>query len=429
MFSIYSIPVVLMLILCSILILKKMFTLATLVIICAGFFQAIILSAFPIWEYQLFDDAAIFATGITLFIQSLFLRKARFDSSNKFLIFVFLIVFVELLRSHIEFSSFSQARQVLFPALLIYSGWKISRNINFQIVLFAVVSLGVFSAIWSMFELSIQNPLIDPLRAYSLQAMADSAILRNGLPSNYYADGIIPGQAWFRPGGPFFNPPTLGFFMGTVALAAMMVKTKWIKYSVIILTLLVLTVTVARAGLLIATLTITGAWLWSKVGPRTTTILFVISGTFAAWIFSFQGATASHVTGIPEMLWIGITHPIGLGFDVIGYQASNPSGSYDVGESFTGLVIAWLGWPAIIGWVLLAWILIRKFRDRPISIEKVTFLFWGVGFTLAAVFSESASGLSATAICWILLGYLICGDFISFTTKPEKTRSSPGLNE
>lgn len=426
MISIYSIPVISMLILSTFLILRNMYTVATLVIICAGFFQAIILSVFPIWEYQLFDDAAIFATGITLFVQSLFDGKKRFDSSNKFLILVFLIVFIELLRSPFELSSLSQARQVLFPALLIYSGWKLSNKINFKIVLFAIVSLGVFSAVWSLFELIIQNPLINPLRVTSLQEMADTAILRNGLPSNYFADGIIPGKAWFRPGGPFLNPPTLGFFMGTVALAALVVKIRWIRYSVIILCLLVLTVTVARAGLLIATLTITGAWLWSKVGPRTTTIIFSIFGTVAAWIFSFQGGTASHVTGIPEMLWIGITHPIGLGFNVIGYQASNPSGSYDVGESYTGLVIAWLGWAAIIGWVVLAWYLIAKFRARTINIEQVTFLFWGIGFTLAAVFSESASGLSATAICWILLGYLISGDFISFNPKTETNpRSSP----
>lgn len=410
MISIFAIPVVLLLTFCVFLSLKKMFTLLILVIIFAGFFQAILLSAFPIWEFQFFDDAAIFAMGSTVFAQSLFVKKERFDSSNKFLIIVFLLVFIEILRSPIELSSLSQARQVLFPAFLIYSGWKLSRKINFHIVFISVLSLGAVSGFWAIFELLIQHPLIDPLRSNSLQAMADSATLRNGLPSNYYADGIIPGEAWFRPGGPFLNPPTLGFFLGTVVLAATAVKIKWLRYSVIVLSLLVLAATVARAGLLIAALTIAGTWLWFKVGPRITMIVLATLGAVAAWIFSFQGGTASHATGVPEMLWIGITHPLGLGFDVIGYQASNPSKKYDIGESFAGLVIAWLGWLAIIGCSMLAVFLVRKFSTRPINKGAVTILFWGTGFTLAAVFSESASGLSATAVCWILLGYLISGE-------------------
>jgi hypothetical protein len=312
-------------------------------------------------------------------------------------------IVIALARSTSLSIGITQARQVIVPGGLIIAGWLLRDRLRWATVARAITAVACTSAIWMLAEALLRQPLINPTSSYLAITNAPLTSLRGGLPSSFYADGIST-DAWFRPGGPFLNPPIAGIVLGIGFLTARMSPRRWVRVGVKGLCLLALAAAFARAGLLIVLCLTVLLWCWRWFGPVVTSIVSVGAAIVLADIIGQQGGSGSHVVGLATGIAHGFTTPLGHGFGESGYQAALHSGaSGPVSESFIGLFLSWFGWA---GLMLLGCLIARARRVLMTATrrDQQAAGWFVIGMIGASALSESATALQGVGPGWLLIG-------------------------
>lgn len=384
-------------------------------IVLAGWSQAPLISITQSAAFQYLDDvpAAILVAAAAV-------RAATVKDRGQHLALLLMVVLGVLavfgmVRSPDMAIGFAQARQVLLPLGLVFAGFIFRGDVKWRSVYVVVLVFAGFTAVWSLAEEVMQAPLVDPVWYYLNVVGGSYSGMRQGLPPAYFADGIAGTVPAFRPGGPFMNPPVMGFLLGLGAFSAMSRLRGFWRVLILALFGASLLFAYARAGILIFLVVTMIYFIWVKVGKYAGMVVALALGGYLASTFLEQGNTASHSDGLFSGLALGVQSPIGLGFGTTGYQAALEGASTGVGsESLLGLYFAWMGLPMIIAAVIL---LVRLWK-LLVGIPKADSLpVWlAIAFVLAAASSESASSIASTPALWLMVGSVLA---MPIPEKPE----------
>ena len=290
-------------------------------------------------------------------------------------------------------------RAMLYPLLFTGLGFLLFRTLDWR--RFGRF-LAVFTAVvivYMLVEKILGVPLVDPSPTELALYDPDCGLLRENLPSAYLADGIT-AVPWFRPGGPFFNPPIAGIFIGAGVYAAL----RWLRplaaAAVAVAGVAAVALTVARAGLLMVVVVALAPFAVRLLGRYLSAAFFVVGGVLATFVFIEQGATASHGLGLIEGTRWALAHPWGSGIGTQGFFANGQA--LEVNESWLGVVFASTGViPLVVVVALLVWI-VRNLWLRGTSIRFVD--VYPLAVVMVAGLSESVSALRGTPAMWLLLG-------------------------
>ena len=266
-------------------------------------------------------------------------------------------------------------RQILYPLLLLTVGSLTAREIDWQRFGRALAMLAALSAAYMILEKLNGGPLIDPTPSQIALQGGSTASLRQGLPFAYVSDGIgkVP---YVRAGGPFFNPPIAGIFVGIGVYAGM----RWLR---------------PRWSILLA---VAGAAATVLAVARAGVLLIAI---VAARELGQQGATASHGTGLLTGVEFALHHPIGSGIGTQGYFSVGVTNAA-VFESWLGVLVASTGIIALAAVAALTLVAGRVVWGAGKNVSSVMILPLAV--LAVAALSESASALRGTPAMWMLLG-------------------------
>jgi hypothetical protein len=310
-----------------------------------------------------------------------------------------LLAALEAVRSPSRSAGVAQARELLVPVGLLMAGYLLRQRIDWDRVLSFVLVVASAAAAWVLAEQVKGSPLLDPNWYYLHITGLKPLQLRYGpaglLPGPYYANLSSAGDEIFRPGGPYMNPPITGYLLGIGAFAAMQRTRGFYRGLLLAIFLAALVSGYSRGGLVLFLLVVVmyTAWVWS--GRIVTTVAGLATAAYLVSYFVQQGNTSSHAGGLVSGLLTALTHPIGVGFGVTGFQAllqGQPVGSG--AESLIGLYLAWLGWPAIVAW--RAVLSVPTGRSLPVWLA--------VGLIVSAATSESSSATLSTPMLWLVTG-------------------------
>jgi hypothetical protein len=319
----------------------------------------------------------------------------------------------------------AQARQVLLPFGLAVAGFALRDMIQWRKLWDVVLVVAALTALWMIIEEILQGPLISPVWYY-LESVGGSQIsMRHGLPPAYYAD--VAGGIVFRPGGPFMNPPVAGFVLGAGAYAAMRNTRDIGRVFLLVVIGVALAFATARAGIVIFAVVTLVFLAWNKMGKFAAVIISGAFGGYALSVFIEQGNTASHTEGLASGVMTALRVPLGLGFGVTGYQASLAGAEVGAGsESLLGLYFAWLGVPALLAVIAVAFALVRRLSRVP---RRKSLDIWvAIAMLTTAAVSESASSAASTPALWLAVGYALAqAGGIRPTLRDRSRRSSRSL--
>lgn len=290
-------------------------------------------------------------------------------------------------------------RAMLYPLLFTGLGILLFRTLDWRrFGRFLAVATAVV-IVYMLVEKILGVPLVDPSPTELALYDPDCGLLRENLPSAYLADGIT-AVPWFRPGGPFFNPPIAGIFIGAGVYAAL----RWLRpvaaAAIAVAGVAAVALTVARAGLLMVVVVALAPFAVRLLGRYLSAAFFAVGGVLATFIFVEQGATASHGLGLIEGTRWALTHPWGSGIGTQGFFANGQA--LEVNESWLGVVFASTGViPLVVVVALLVWI-VRNLWLRGTSVRFLD--VYPLAVVMVAGLSESVSALRGTPAMWLLLG-------------------------
>jgi hypothetical protein len=372
-------------------------------IVLAGWSQAALIGITQSSAFQYLDDVPAAVLIVAASIRALTASDRGRHLALLLMFALGILAGVGLARSPDMAVGFAQARQVLMPLGLVFAGFVFREDVRWRKVQGSVLVFAGLTVLWVIAEEIMQAPLVDPVWYYLNVVGGSYSGMRQGLPPAYFADGVAGTVPAFRPGGPFMNPPVMGFLLGLGAFAAVARLRGFGRVLMLALIGGALLSAYARAGILIFLVVTAIYFIWLKVGKYAGIVVALGLGGYLASTFLEQGNTASHSDGLFSGLTLGVQSPIGLGFGTTGYQAALEGTSTGVGsESLLGLYFAWMGLPMIVA-VLV--ILLRLWR-LLVRVPKVDSLpVWvAIAFILAAASSESASSIASTPVLWLLVG-------------------------
>lgn len=372
-------------------------------LLLAGVTQNLLIALFGQTLFSFVDDVP---AGLLILV-AVFHAWGDWTKRNRIafglLVFTVFVIMFAAVRGGSLGEGLNQARQVLVPVGLVFTGYVLWDRINWSAALKFAGVLGFFVAGWVIIEGLMQAPIVHPTASVQLRMGDRPVSVRGGLPSSYYADGISSdGTPVFRPGGPFMNPPMVGFFLGLATLAYARYRNPFLRWVGFVAVAIALAETFARAGILLALSVTVAYWAWRVAGRVVTTIGLLLAVVVLFGEVAGQGNTASHSNGLVDGLFHGLRSVVGDGFGGFGYQASSEAGDNTIGESLFGLYFSWMGIPMI---VLVGWLIVRLARQLLNTTGRENQIVWfAVGFVVAAALSETASALTATGLSWMLVG-------------------------
>ncbi|WP_396668828.1 hypothetical protein [Microbacterium sp. R86528] len=393
---------------CFALVLGRSWTLLAGFAVLCGFAQMPLISLFESNAVQFIDDipaAVLILVGVARLLSS---RERRDHLALTVVAITLMVVAYAFVRSPDLVVGVAQARQVLLPFALAVAGFALRDMIHWRKLWNVVLVVAVLTAIWMIFEEIQQAPLVSPVWYYLETVGGTQVSMRNDLPPAYYAD--VAGGVVFRPGGPFMNPPVAGFILGAGAYAAMRNTLGFARISLLLIIAVALAFATARAGIVIFTVVTVVFLAWNKLGKFAAVIISGAFGGYALSIFIEQGNTASHTEGLLSGVMTALRAPLGVGFGVTGYQASLAGAEVGAGsESLLGLYFAWLGLPALLAVIAVAFGLIRGLTRVPRG-ESLD-IWVAIAMITTAAVSESASSAASTTALWLAVGYALarCG--------------------
>lgn len=388
-----------------VLILGRSYHLLILLVIAGGWLQAPLISLTQSDAFQYLDDVPAAVLVVAAAIRAFGMQDKRLHRALVLMLVLVLLVGIGFLRSPDADIGIAQARQVLMPFGLVFAGFvyrdKIAwSKVNNYLLLFVALTVA-----WVLTEEAMQAPLLDPAWYHVNVVGGNPQSMRMGLPPAYYADGVS-GELAFRPGGPFMNPPVMGFLLGVGAFAAVARLRGIARLGMLAAIGVSLFFAYARAGILIFLVVTAVYFIWVKLGKFAGVVAAAGLAGYLFTTFVEQGNTVSHTDGLFSGFMLGLQSPIGLGFGTTGYQAALEGASTGVGsESLLGLYFAWMGWAMIIAAVLLLLHLWKLLRRLPRAESLPVWL--SVAFVLAVASSESASSVASTPTLWLLVGSVL----------------------
>jgi hypothetical protein len=375
-------------------------------VIAAGWSQAPLLSLTHSSAFQYVDDVPVAVLVLAAVIRAFTASDRRLQRALGLLLLLVLFVAVGFMRSPDSGIGIAQARQVLMPLGLVFAGYVYRDLIQWSKVVSWLLVFGGLTVAWVIVEEIKQAPLIDPAWYYLNVVGGNPKGMRMGLPPAYFADGVSDGEAALRPGGPFMNPPVMGFLLGLAAFAAVAKLRGFARIGMLAAIGLSLFFAYARAGILIFLVVTLVYLIWVRIGKYAGLLVGIGLGGYLFSTFVEQGNTASHSDGLFSGLMLGLQSPLGLGFGTTGYQAALEGASTGVGsESLLGLYFAWLGWPIIIAVLLLTVRIWKLLRRVPRGASLAVWLT--IAFVLAVASSESASSIASTPVLWLAAGAVL----------------------
>lgn len=394
---------------------RRLTPLACLVVV-SGAIQGPLIAIAQDPLFKLIDEIPVIGLITAALVRALIFKQFRAHTVLVIVGLVGVLCIVAVLRSPDSWVAIIQARQVLLPVGLVAAGFILRNAIDWRLLLRLCVGIALFVASWMIVEEILQAPLMDPTWYYLNSVGGAEHSFRQGLPPSYYSD--IGDQVVFRPGGPFFNPPTAGFVLGLGVFGLIKYTTGTLRIVGISVLGVALAFSFARAGILIATSSSVLFWIWHRLGRVWALSLGGVGAVAVAIVFLKQGNTASHANGLLAGVVKGITSIIGINFGTTGYQASFESGgSSNIGESLLGLYVAWLGIPMLVVILFSIVLIVRKLFTVPSADSALLWL--AAGMIAAAAFSETASAASATPVLWMLVGLALAPNVI------DRLRGSP----
>jgi hypothetical protein len=389
-----------------ILILGRSYHVLILLVIAAGWSQAPLISLTRSDAFQYLDDVPAAVLVAAAIVKAVSASDRRLHKALALMLVLVLLVGIGFVRSPDSAIGFAQARQVLMPLGLVFAGFVYSDEIRWPKVSKYLLLLAGLTVAWVLIEEVLQAPLIDPVWYHINVVGGNPRSMRMGLPPAYFADGVSGGDLAFRPGGPFMNPPVMGFLLGLGAFAAVTKLRGFARLGMLAAIGASLFFAYARAGMLIFIVVTVVYFIWVKVGKYAGVVVGLGLGAYMFTTFIEQGNTASHSDGLLSGFMLGVQSPVGLGFGTTGYQAALEGASTGIGsESLLGLYFAWLGWPMIAAALLLVVHLGRLLRKVPKAGSLPVWL--AAGFLLAVASSESASSMASTPVFWLIAGSVI----------------------
>ena len=391
-------------------------------IIAAGWAQAPLISLTQSSAFQYIDDVPAAALVLAAVVKAISASNRRLRKALLLLAVLAVLVGIGVVRSPDTAVGVAQARQVLMPLGLVFAGFVYREEIKWRTVTGFVLFFAILTVAWVFVEEFIQAPLIDPTWYYVEVIGGSPLTLRSGLPPSYFADGLETGLSVFRPGGPFMNPPVMGFLLGLGSFAAVSRLHGFWRIATLAAFGAALLFGYARAGILMFFVVTVIYLIWVRVGKHAGVAVAVGLGAYMASTFLAQGNTASHSDGLLSGFMLGLQSPIGQGFGTSGYQAALERTGTGVGsESLFGLYFAWLGWPMILA---VAYSLVHLWKLLARTPKSGSLSIWlTIGFVLAAASSESASSMAATPVLWLIAGCVLA------TAVPAKPENSMGNSD
>lgn len=389
-----------------VLILGRSYHVLILLVIAAGWSQAPLISLTRSDAFQYLDDVPAAVLVVAAAVRAFNVPDRRLNRAFLLMLALVFLVVLGFLRSPDTEIGIAQARQVLMPFGLIFAGFVYRHDIAWSKVFkYLLLFVGVTVA-WVIAEEIRQAPLLDPVWYHVNVVGGNPRSMREGLPPAYYADGVSGGELAFRPGGPFMNPPVMGFLLGAGAFAAVAKLRGLVRLGMLAGIAVALLFAYARAGILIFLVVTAVYFIWLKVGKHAGLVTGFAMAGYLFITFVEQGNTASHSDGLFSGFMLGLQSPLGLGFGTTGYQAALEGASTGVGsESLLGLYFAWMGWPMVIAVVLILIRLLHLLRRAPKNRSLPVWL--AVAFLIAVASSESASSVASTPTLWLVVGAVL----------------------
>ncbi len=344
------------------------------------------------------DNVALAALAGVCLVLGLIGR--RFSLLGCFALVAF-VIGIAALRAPTHSVGLYQARQVLVPISLIFSGIVVAENaVSLNSLRMAVLVTGVINLMYMAVEAGL-GPIIPPHAAYEFKEF--SRVRKRiegsaGLPGNYYFFYSSGHAKLVRLGGLLFQPPVTGIFTGLLAIVSYWtIRRRAIALAVAALALIATLATFSRAGVLLVVLGIGLPVLVARVGKKAGIGIIVVLLALATPVILHEGASARHLEGFTTSLSIALHHPLGLGFGHFGNSAKVSANSV-AGESLLGVLIAGTG---LIGLLLILGAIASLLR----ATDRVGWIAWtGIAALVIAGLSESAGGLAGTAALWLFAG-------------------------
>ena len=405
-----------------VLILGRSYHVLILLVIAAGWSQAPLITLTRSDAFQYLDDVPAAVLVAAAVIRAFSSQNRRLHRALGLMLLLVILVGIGFIRSPDADIGIAQARQVLMPLGLVFAGFVYRDDIKWRKISAYLLLLAGLTVAWALAEEVVQAPLLDPSWYHVNVVGGNPRSMRMGLPPAYFADGVSNGDLTFRPGGPFMNPPVMGFLLGLGAFAAVARLRSFARLAMLAAIGATLFFAYARAGILIFLVVTVIYFIWTKVGKYAGILVGLGLGGYLFSTFIEQGNTASHSDGLLSGFMLGLQSPAGLGFGTTGYQAALEGASTGVGsESLLGLYFAWIGWPMIAAALLLLIHLGKLLRRVPRTQSLPVWL--AVGFLLTVASSESASSMASTPVLWLTVGSVVA---MTVPLRPQ-VRSVPAV--
>lgn len=386
--------------LCIWLTLKQRFTGLAIAMVMAGVLQWPFIALVGNLTLQLTTDVA----ALALLASAAWHLRKRLVSAAMLttLLGVCAFLAVQVLRAPDVQSGAFALRQIVYPLFLAVAGFLLADVLNWRRLGLVLSALTVGVSAYMLAEKLYGGPILDPTPSEIALAGGSSAGLRLGLPFAYVSDGI-GGAPYIRPGGPFFNPPIAGIFLGTGVYALL----RWVRprlaLPLVLLATLACGMAVARAGLLMIAFVVLVPLSFRYIGRRSSLLVGVTLGLLAGVKLSEQGATAAHSTGLVRGISFALRNPLGSGIGTQGYFGQ-PAGaaSLAVSESWLGVVVASTGLLTLVGLVVVLWLCVSRAWQK--SHRAVARDILPLGVLAVAALTESASSMRGASAMWLLMG-------------------------